>query len=66
VCTHCGGKVMQRTDDTPDGIAKRLEVFQAETLPMVEFYRKKGLVVEIDGDHSIEQVFNDIVHSLDI
>jgi adenylate kinase len=63
-CIDCGGKIVQRIDDTPEGILKRLEVFENETLPVVEYYRKEKRLIKIDGDQSIEKVFNDIIGKL--
>lgn len=63
-CPNCGGKLSQRTDDTPEGVEKRLEVFKEETLPVVEYYRNKNKLIEIDGAQSIEKVFSDILEKL--
>jgi adenylate kinase len=57
----CGGKIIQRADDTPEGIRKRLQVYEKETLPLVEYYKKKGTLTEINGDQSIEEVFWEIL-----
>lgn len=59
-CPVCQGEIMQRADDTPEGIKIRLRIFKEETAPVVEYYRKKGLLVEIDGMQPIEKVFKDI------
>ena len=61
VCPECGGEVYQRGDDTPDGVSKRLDIFYQETVPVIEHYREKGILVEVDGDNSIENVFSEIV-----
>lgn len=47
VCSKCKGVVTQREDDTPEGVAKRYQVFQTQTAPVVEFFREKGLVLEV-------------------
>lgn len=59
-CPVCGGEIAQRADDTPEGIRIRLRIFKEKTAPVVEYYRKKGLLVEIDGMQPIEKVFQDI------
>lgn len=59
-CPACQGEITQRADDTPEGIKIRLRIFKEETAPVVEYYRKKGLLVEIDGMRPIEKVFQDI------
>jgi adenylate kinase len=59
-CPTCGGPIMQRGDDTPDGVAKRLKVFYSVTMPVVEHYREKKILIEVDGEQSVEKVFEDI------
>jgi adenylate kinase len=49
-----------RSDDTEAVIAHRLEVFDAETQPLLELYRQRRLIVDIDGEQSVEKVFSDI------
>jgi len=63
-CPICEGKIVQRTDDTPEGIEKRLQVFREETLPVIEYFRKKNLVLEVDGQKKIEEVFQEIINKL--
>lgn len=64
-CPKCGGKIMQRIDDTPGGIKKRLQVFAEETMPVINYFKEKGLVVEINGMQSVEKVFADIVSHIE-
>jgi adenylate kinase len=64
-CPKCGGETYQRIDDTPDGVQKRLEVFRKETLPVIEYFRKKGLAVEVDGKPSIEKVNQEILDKIE-
>ncbi len=54
-----------RIDDMSTVVTHRLEVFAAETEPLLGFYRKRGLVLDIDGDQDVERVFADIVANLD-
>ena len=56
VCDNCGGDVYQRDDDKAEVVGKRLEVFFAETEPLVEYYRKSGNLKEINGEASIKDV----------
>jgi adenylate kinase len=65
-CHYCGGKVSPRIDDTLEGLKKRLEVFNTETLPVIEYYGNKGLAVEIDGEQEVEKVFEDIIENIEI
>jgi adenylate kinase len=61
-CPTCGGPVMQRADDTPEGVAKRLKTFYEVTVPVIENYREKGLLIEVDGNKAVEEVFEDIIN----
>ena len=64
-CPIDGAEIFQRLDDTPAGIKKRLQVNQEETMPVVENFRERGLLVEIDGTPSIDEVFENILEKLD-
>lgn len=61
VCPKCGGEILQRADDTPEGVKKRLKIYQEETIPVLDFFRKENLLVEINGEQSIKKVFEDII-----
>ena len=61
ICSQCGGLVVQRVDDTPEGVKKRLRIFKEETLPIINYYQKQDKLIKIDGDQSIEKVFQSIV-----
>lgn len=50
VCDVCGGPLYQRDDDRADTVAKRLVVYNQQTLPLLNYYKEKGIVVEIDGN----------------
>ncbi|MCL6589152.1 MAG: adenylate kinase [Firmicutes bacterium] len=66
VCDHCGGEVYQRDDDTPEVVQKRLNVYQLQTEPLINYYKEKGLLVSFDGGHSpIDALFSDIIKSLE-
>ena len=54
-----------RTDDSPATIEHRLDVFDAETFPLLAFYRERGLVLDIDGEQPVDAVFADIVSAID-
>jgi adenylate kinase len=56
VCDHCGGEVYTRDDDKPEAVQKRLEVYRAQTAPLIDFYRKKGLLVDVDAKPAVDQV----------
>lgn len=63
-CPTCGGPIMQRADDTPEGVAKRLKTFYEITIPVVDEYRERGMLIEVDGNRPVEDVFNEIVSKL--
>lgn len=52
VCDKCGGKVVQRADETEEAISKRLDVFSAQTAPLVGFYEKEGLLLDVNATSS--------------
>jgi adenylate kinase len=64
VCSLCGGELYQRDDDTEETVSKRIAVYLDQTKPLADYYSKKGILVDIDGEQSIEKVFEDIVKSL--
>lgn len=57
-CDRCGGELYQRDDDRPDRIATRLAVLARETAPVVDYYRKSGLLSDIAGTGSQAEVFS--------
>jgi adenylate kinase len=61
----CGGKLVRRHDDELDAIKTRLDWFKTEVMPCVEHFRKRGLLIEIDGKQSPEAVLADILKHLD-
>jgi adenylate kinase len=63
-CPICGGKVVQRKDDTEEGIKKRLSIFNEETYPVVGYFKDKGVLKEINGMKSKKEVFNDIISKI--
>ncbi|MCL6516889.1 adenylate kinase [Alicyclobacillus sp.] len=59
ICDKCQGELYQRPDDTEEAVATRLEQY-AQTAPLVDFYRERGLLRQVDGLQSIDQVYADI------
>ena len=55
-CEKCGGDVIQRADDRPEAIRQRLETYERDTAPLLEFYRTKDLLVSVDGDQTPDEV----------
>ena len=64
VCDYDGHALIQRTDDTIEIVKDRLEVYQNETFPLISYYEKEKLVVDVDGDQSIEVVTDQILNIL--
>ncbi|MBS5788743.1 MAG: adenylate kinase [Clostridioides difficile] len=64
VCDVCQGELYQRADDNEETVSKRIQVYLDETKPLVEYYSKQGVVASINGDQSIDKVFEDISNSL--
>jgi len=56
-CENCGGDVVQRDDDTPEAINRRLDLYETQTQPLIDFYGKSGRFVQVDGVGSPDEVF---------
>ena len=59
-CPACGGEMYQRDDDKPETIQKRLDVYESQTSPLVEYYKGKGLLKVVDGDRPVDDVYADV------
>ncbi len=59
-CDVCGGELYQRSDDTAETVANRLDVYAKQTQPLIEFYQKQGLLADINGDQKISAVLKEI------
>ncbi len=64
ICTNCGGKITTRDDDNEETIQNRLQVYKNQTSPVIEFYKKRGNFIRIDGNKSVEQVYLSIINEL--
>jgi adenylate kinase len=64
-CPICGSDIAQRIDDTPERIKTRLGIYRKDTQEVLAFYRDKGLLIEIDGTPSIEEVQKNILAELE-
>lgn len=64
ICDKCGGKLYQRPDDTEKTIRERLKVYLAQTLPLLDYYRKRGRLIEVNGDAEIEEVTERVMKAL--
>jgi adenylate kinase len=64
VCDQDGSPLLQREDDQPETVRRRIRVYEEQTRPVVEFYRRQGLLREIEGDQEIDQVTEHILKVL--
>ena len=64
-CDYCGGELYQRPDDSEETARKRLEVYFAQTMPLIEYYTEAGKLVEIDGEKGIEGVAQDLIAAIE-
>ena len=64
VCDFCGGELIQRADDNLETVTNRIDVYEAQTMPLIEYYEKAGNIAHIDGATGLESVFADIVKAL--
>ena len=64
VCDNCGGVLLQRKDDTEETVENRINVYMEQTEPLIDYYTKKGIIVNVDGEKPITQVSKDIVAKL--
>jgi len=61
ICDVCGAKLVIRDDDQPETVLKRLDVYHAQTQPLVDYYQAEGILREVDGTQAIEAIFDQIV-----
>ena len=64
VCDTCSGELILRDDDKPETVQKRLNVYHEQTQPLIDYYTKKNILVEVDGTVDIDDVFATIVKIL--
>jgi len=64
-CDVCGGELYQRPDDNEETVRNRLKVYHEQTAPLIEYYRKKGVLFEVDGSKSIEEITNQLINILE-
>ena len=64
-CDICGGEVVQRDDDSEDAIRRRLELYERQTAPLMEFYDKRGQLAKVDGRGAPDTVLRRIVRAIE-
>ena len=65
ICDACGEKLILRDDDKPETVQKRLDVYHEQTQPLIDYYKKAGCLVEMDGTVDIQIVFDNIIKVLE-
>jgi adenylate kinase len=60
ICDNCGSELYTRADDTVETATNRLNVYSFQTAPLLDYYKNKGLLFEVDGDQEVSKVFEDI------
>jgi len=63
-CDKCGGKLITRIDDTVEGVKERLRWYKTDVMPMINYYKKQGRLIKINGEQSIKNVFKDILKAI--
>jgi adenylate kinase len=63
-CDVCGGEVLQRDDDTEEAVMRRLELYEIRTLPLIQFYRRKGTLAHVDGTGESDDVFQALISTV--
>jgi adenylate kinase len=64
ICDKCGGELVQRSDDAPEVVQERLRVYHEQTEPLVAYYQKKGVLVNIDGEKNPDEVYKEMMKAL--
>lgn len=64
-CSRCGGDLYQRKDDNPETVQRRIEVYNAQTAPLIEYYTKKGLLFNVSGNTNPDDVYAEVSKKLD-
>ncbi len=65
-CKICGGKIIKRSDDTPRLIKNRLEYFYKQVAKTLKFFKKKGILIEVNGEQSVPAVHKEIVRKIEL
>ncbi|MCC8081880.1 MAG: adenylate kinase [Lachnospiraceae bacterium] len=65
ICDRCGNEVVLRADDEPETVKKRLDVYHAQTQPLIDYYKQQGILKTVDGTQPMEAVFENIIALLE-
>lgn len=64
-CNKCNGELKKRSDDNPESIKVRLDLYEKETMPVIKTFTEEGLTITVNGEQSIDAVTNDLFKALD-
>jgi adenylate kinase len=65
-CERCGGELYQRDDDRSEAVQKRIEVYKSETVPVLDFYRERGILADVPGVDTVEHINRQVLKALGI
>lgn len=63
-CDQCGGELYQRSDDSEDTVRRRMEVYLAQTAPLISYYRSRGILWEVNGEQNPDEVYKQLKEAL--
>ena len=66
VCDRCGGKLIRRDDDVPQTIRERLDVYHTQTEPLIDFYKQKNILVNVEGCDEVESTTKAVLEALGV
>ncbi len=66
LCDKCGTELIQRKDDNEETVKKRIDTYVSLTQPLIEYYKKKGILRNVNGNGKIDQIFQEIAELLDL
>jgi adenylate kinase len=64
-CDYCGGEVIQRADDTEEAIVRRLDLYDRETFPLIDFFRRREEIEAVDGEGGADEVLARLINVID-
>jgi adenylate kinase len=64
VCDRCGGELYQRDDQKPEVVKERLEVYEEETAPLIDYYKNKGILIDVSAEGEVEVVHKRLLKAI--
>ncbi len=65
ICDICGSEIVQREDDTEEAVRDRIDIYETQTAPLIDYYTNTGKIINIDGSVGVKEVFEQIERALD-